>query len=235
MFNRSRFNLQRYNIPSGGDLDVYITETMSELFSSMVTNGGNVYVVQTGNESINGAADIASGIGIGSETMETAFSGVAAGHVLFFASANMDAAFGSQSDATQNVYIVKDLSEAIESSAYLSENIHAASDMSETISALVFISSDYTHPSLTMDAIIDSQVTSVRFDVGYAYLSLTLRSGETLVIDSDNFVVLLNGENAIETHSGIWPEFKRETMDVQISSGTMADLVASILYTEKYL
>lgn len=235
MFNLSRFNVQRFNVPAAGDLDVYITETMSELFSSMVNNGGNVYIVESGNEAFGAHSDMASGIDFGSNTLTESITGSGAGYVLFFASSNLAAAFGSASDATQNVYIVNDLSEAINSSAYLSEDYCPDMRMDGIVSALVFLSKDLSISDEVLSAIVDSQVTSIQFDVGYTTLTLTLRSGESVIIDSDNFVVLLNGENAIHTHSGIWPEFKRTTMDVQISSGTMADLVASILYTDKYL
>ena len=66
-------------------------------------------------------------------------------------------------------------------------------------------------------------------------LSVTIKPGDILVIDSDNFRVLLNGENAIKYHSGSWiDELNRNSKSITISGGGDA-LESSIYYQELWL
>ena len=68
-----------------------------------------------------------------------------------------------------------------------------------------------------------------------ATIDITLAPGDTLVIDSGNYVVLHNGENILHKHSGQWLELSPDTRTVQIGCGVPAELRTSILYTERYL
>lgn len=66
-------------------------------------------------------------------------------------------------------------------------------------------------------------------------LAVTLQPGDILVIDSDNFRVLLNGENAIKYHSGDWiDELNRMSKSITVSGGGSA-LETSIYFQELWL
>lgn len=66
-------------------------------------------------------------------------------------------------------------------------------------------------------------------------LAVTLRPGDILVIDSDNFRVLLNGKNAIKHHSGDWiDELNRMSKSITVSGGGSA-LETSIYFQELWL
>ena len=66
-------------------------------------------------------------------------------------------------------------------------------------------------------------------------LSVTIKPDDILVIDSDNFRVLLNGENAIKYHSGAWiDELNRNSKSITISGGGDA-LESSIYFQELWL
>ena len=66
-------------------------------------------------------------------------------------------------------------------------------------------------------------------------LAVTLRPGDILVIDSDNFRVLLNGENAIKYHSGDWiDELNRLSKSITVAGGGNA-LETSIYFQELWL
>ena len=66
-------------------------------------------------------------------------------------------------------------------------------------------------------------------------LAVTLQPGDILVIDSDNFRVLLNGENAIKYHSGDWiDELNRMSKNITVSGGGSA-LETTIYFQELWL
>lgn len=68
-------------------------------------------------------------------------------------------------------------------------------------------------------------------------VAISLAPGQRLVIDAENYSVLLDGENAIETYSGDWLDnLNRNTVNISIHAATGGNnLTASILYTERYL
>lgn len=68
-------------------------------------------------------------------------------------------------------------------------------------------------------------------------LTLTLKPGQTLIVDANTYNVWIDGENAVYTHSGDWlDELDRNTQKFEITAGTnLRHLSASILYTERYL
>ena len=74
-------------------------------------------------------------------------------------------------------------------------------------------------------------------DLAICYLTVTLKPGSTLIIDANNYNILLDGENAIELQSGDWlDDLDRETVDIAIGAASgVSGLSASILYTERYL
>ena len=83
--------------------------------------------------------------------------------------------------------------------------------------------------------IFSAVVSAETYEELYLDLSVTLQPGDILVVDSDNFRVLLNGENAIKYHSGDWiDELNRDSKSITISGGGDA-LESSIYYQELWL
>ena len=66
---------------------------------------------------------------------------------------------------------------------------------------------------------------------------LVLHPGERLVVDANNYNVLINNENAIWLQSGEWiDELTRDTIDISIMAASgVENLSATVLYTERYL
>ena len=83
-----------------------------------------------------------------------------------------------------------------------------------------------------MSALVSS--TPIR-EVIMSFDRITLQPGSVLVIDSDNFTVYLDGENAIDQYDGDWVEFTRQLRAVEVQSGISGPLNISILYRRKYL
>lgn len=76
---------------------------------------------------------------------------------------------------------------------------------------------------------LQSSETEMRFD------DLTIPAGSVLVIDSENFVVTLDGENVIDQYSGEWLFFDRSLAGLEASASSGGKLTVSALYRERYL
>lgn len=88
----------------------------------------------------------------------------------------------------------------------------------------------------TLD-LIDAISSVESLELKTCVLTLTLKPGQTLIVDANTYNVWIDGENAVYTHSGDWlDELDRNTQKFEITAGTnLRHLSASILYTERYL
>lgn len=68
-------------------------------------------------------------------------------------------------------------------------------------------------------------------------LNVTLKPGQRLIIDADNYNITVDGVDMIECHSGEWLDaLNRNTTGISIQAASGGrNLSASILYTERYL
>ena len=111
-------------------------------------------------------------------------------------------------------------------------------------------------PKYSMSATLDAEMTgyiAIMINWGTAYQTLTalftmipirtvsqifnieIPPGGRLVIDSDNYTVYLNNENAIHTYSGDWIKINRAFQSIEVDSGTSGDVDVSVLYRERFL
>lgn len=83
----------------------------------------------------------------------------------------------------------------------------------------------------------DAVASAVAVEESACIIEVTLHPGDRLVVDSDSYLVLLNGENVIETHHGSWfDELDRNTtaFSIRASEGT-ENLTGRVLFTERFL
>lgn len=72
-------------------------------------------------------------------------------------------------------------------------------------------------------------------DTIMAFNGMTLPAHGTLIIDAENYNILLNGQNAIDKYSGSWLFFDRPLDGLEVDSPTSGNINVSVLYRERYL
>lgn len=91
-------------------------------------------------------------------------------------------------------------------------------------------------PALLMGSeILTSMLEATSQTTERTTLQLTIPPGGELRIDSDLFVVLLDGENALHTQSGDWIKISRELHRLIVESASGGQLQGQLIYTERYL
>lgn len=113
--------------------------------------------------------------------------------------------------------------------------------MSVTFEEHVFSSVD-PRAELWIDSVsgyelVDTAASAEAVEESACIIEVTLHPGDRLIIDSDSYLVLLNGENIIETHHGSWfDELDRNTtaFSIRASEGT-ENLTGRVLFTERFL
>lgn len=94
-----------------------------------------------------------------------------------------------------------------------------------------------TYVGGTAYALLQGSASLEANDIEVCELNVKLPPGSRLIIDAVNYNILLDDENAIDCHSGVWLDsLERNTSSISIMAASGAEnLSASILYTEQYL
>lgn len=67
------------------------------------------------------------------------------------------------------------------------------------------------------------------------FITLSIPPGAELRIDSENYLVTLDGENALYAQSGAWIKLSPNLTAISVDTGSGGDMRGSITYTELYL
>ena len=127
--------------------------------------------------------------------------------------------------------------ETVSNSTAADINYILHTNLSETISSDTTIRANIQPPLAEGYELITESASLENIEIKTCVLNVTLKPGQTLIIDSSTYNVLLNSENAISIHSGDWiDELNRNTTEIRIDAASGAtNLTGTILYTERYL
>ena len=131
-------------------------------------------------------------------------------------------------------YIIDALQGLIKQRAALGENIYINPDMTGVIKQIAALGANFKSAEIYFDETLNSLIATAIFDTLILKVDLTIPAGGKLVIDSENYNVLLNNANAIDKHSGTWA-FLSRTVDKITFRPKGANVAISMLYTERYL
>lgn len=146
------------------------------------------------------------------------------------------------------------LSEALQGSLYGQKNTPAALAIRDTLDAEIRGSKNVPAPleladrlaariagsknapaSCTAYEILTSILEATSQTTERATIRITVPPGGELRIDSDLFLVLLDGENALHTQSGDWINISRNLLRLIVESASGGQLQGQLIYTERYL
>ena len=241
-FNLGKYNLQAYDVAANwvietGLVEVYETVTpiigtasrisVGAILNERVTTsvvGSPSYRLRniTSKETVTGTVtDALTSIVLDSQITETVTSSVA---------------------ITANYAVTCVCTETVNYSIAGSAKISPSVVMNENVSREISAGCIYAVPSLELYELINKSISIEAVDIKTCYIGDTtnqfiLKPGDKLIIDANNYNVLLNSENAIWYQSGDWiDELDRETVGIEISAASgVSNLSATILYTERYL
>lgn len=232
MYNDKRYSLARYSV-NQEERRVEIAESFSEAMGAVAGAAIPVDFRDRYAEALQGSAR-------GTISVISAFS-VADG---LFTTARMSA----------NVVIRTALSETFQGYAYGQKNTPAALTVRDVLAARAQGSKNIPAPLELADrlaaAAVGSKNVPAPFKVSEVLTSmleattqttertafqLTIPPGGELRIDSELFLVLLNGENVLHTQSGDWITVSRKLLRLIIESASGGPLRGQLIYTERYL
>ena len=238
-FDLARYNLNPFNASS---LTKWMTMDFSEDVSIAIGLNTDIFPRVYCNEKVetevNGAPCNFLDASEGSETVSEEVTDIIAIHFLVV-SGTEDVT--KVLNASSETYLTMAFAEEVTAETALGQKLCLTNPMEEIVDAntalgqnvwLNIAGYELVRENANLDAIHEYVC-----HIGTAENPFTLKPGDRLVIDANNYNVLLNGQNAIWYQADDWlDELNRNTISIDITaSAGVSNLSATILYTELFL
>lgn len=233
MFNHGKFNIKRFNLPSADNTEIVYRDDLSSALKALVDFGQNYHLQETQSGDVNAAVIVGSLIDA-SASGGDALSTLVKLKADYIEAEQLSDSFSARVLLSINHHIMQTMSGIIKQRAALGENIYIAPDMTGLVEQIAALGASFTAAAIYFDETLNCLIATAIFDTLILKVDLTIPAGGKLVIDSDNYNVLLNAVNAIDKHSGDWV-FLSRAVDKITFRPYGANVKISMLYTERYL
>lgn len=234
MYNSGNFNALRFNAVTA-DNSIKLFSNSYETINAQLSAAQIFYLTNNSYEIVNEEVELVSGVILVANPSENISSQCAIVGVVFLTE-NAHTDITASVIVGANYYCKNSPTENITANLILGGNYYLSNESKEAVTALVrcgtqhYIKNDsYNLINASIGAIYSVEIKNIE-------ISVTIPINSKLVIDSDNYLVLLDGENIIEKHFGAWlDDLNRSVMSIKISGAELTSILSTILYTERYL
>lgn len=233
MFNHGKFNIKRFNLPSAEGNDIVYRDDLASALKALVDMGQNIHLKEQQSGTIS-AEVLAGGLVDASASGGEVLSVLAALKADYIPQITASGIVNARAVLSVDHFIEATLSGLVNNSAALGENIYIAPDMTGIIKQIAALGASFTEGQIYFDETLNCLIATAIFDTLILKVDLSIPAGGKLVIDSDNYNVLLNNANAIDKHSGAWVFLSRAVDKIEFRPKGTA-IAISMLYTERYL
>jgi len=236
MFDQGRFNTLRFDIRASDTDEVMLVTAIHSNMNAMIVNGGDAHATAFIAGIVQGTHQSASTVRL-ALALDGRVRVLTKGYALYSDVASMAAGVANAARLSEDAGQRFAEAGSIGGGALSGANSMSSAEIAAEIESWPDASADYDAAPQALYAHIDAQVTTIQFTHGCAEFDVEIGPGQTLVIDSGGYVVLLDGENAIHAHRGDWLHLRRNTYDVVFEpvGAEAGALDAKILYTERWL
>ena len=233
-FDTGRFDLTGFDVTGGmyRRIKAKGTETVSAVVGSALI----YHLLAIGNERVDTLArgiQALAGKGSGDEVIT---EGIIEGLLYINPKPNFVETISENVELGAVIGIPVNFTEIVNKNIILGADIAISTELEETVNPSIILGANIAIPAEGFE-LVSSDATSEAIETNVCVLDITLNPGDRLVIDANNYNVLLNGNNAIWVQSGDWiDELIRNTTEIKIDAAAGAgNINASILYKERYL
>ena len=233
-FDTGRFDLTGFDVTGGmyRRIKAKGTETVSAVVGSALI----YHLLAIGNERVDTLArgiQALAGKGSGDEVIT---EGIIEGLLYINPKPNFVETISENVELGAVIGIPVNFTEIVNKNIIRGADIAISTELEETVNPSIILGANIAIPAEGFE-LVSSDATSEAIETNVCVLDITLNPGDRLVIDANNYNVLLNGNNAIWVQSGDWiDELIRNTTEIKIDAAAGAgNINASILYKERYL
>lgn len=234
-FDHSRYNQSKYNVVSESQT-TWDSITMAAIWDASVGISQQVRDEISMSSSF-GAGVIGAAGRMSDDTMGAVFVVDVVLNYCVWDAASCASVFGAGAYVAPSVKSSDILDCVFDASAYLgavvSDSVVMGSEFETSAYAGNYV---IDAAGANLYAMFGAFISINSYEEFVAVLDVTIPAKGELIIDSENFRVLLNKVNAISSHSGDWIRaLSRESIELRVDCGTTNNLETSLLYTELWL
>lgn len=228
-----RYSLARYSLPSKAEHEFYLAPYFVESMQGMIGIGTDVGIEGRFAEALKGKT-----VATPTAPIVVSFAERAKSAVQMKADYPFTSLFqGSVLNMTwivKNTAIATEFTDTVEAQPFIGKNLFMVSALDDGVLCYVFGSKNILLLLLAGE-IISSRVGVATITEERAYLNVTIPPGGQLVMDSELYLITLNGKNVMHLHSGDWISLDRDILSITVDSTTGGKLTGKLLYSERYL
>ncbi len=233
-FDTGRFDLTGFDVTGG--MYRRIVAKGTETVSATVGSALIYHLLAIGYEQVATSAKGIQALAAAGSGTETVAEAVTNGLLYINPKPNFTETITEEVELGAKIGIPVNFVEIVNKNVILGADIAISAELEEAVNQSIILGADI---SMAVEGfeLVSADATSEATETKVCILDITLRPGERLIIDANNYNVLLNGNNAIWVQSGDWiDELIRNTSEIRIDAAAGAgNISASILYTERYL
>lgn len=233
-FDTGRFDLTGFDVTGG--MYRRIKAKGTENVSAIVGSALIYHLLAIGNERITTIAKGIQALAASGSGEEVIAENVTEGLLYINPKPNFVETISDEVKLGAEIGIPVNFTETISKNIVLGADIAIIAALEETVTPAIILGADIAIPTEGFE-LVSADATSEAIETNVCILNITLKPGDRLIIDANNYNVLLNGNNAIWVQSGDWiDELIRNTTEIKIDAAAgVGNINASIMYTERYL
>lgn len=232
MFNRARFNTTPFNAEQLTGIALCTNAVLTVHAIIIVAN--QTYLFTNTQLQVSASVSGNQGILLITNTTETVS-----------ASLRLQSLIELQAGAIETVdgtvwvdfyfYATQYAKEAVLASLILGADYYTSKSSVASIGGILRLGASYYANAFPRE-IVDAWIGIDNLSTEIVSLNLAIPPNGKLVIDSDNYLVMVNGENFMDAHSGAWlDELCRNVIEITVEGTNTTNIASSLLYTERYL
>lgn len=229
-----KYNVSKFNVDAVDTQEPPITMHCSEKIEIMVQTSTDISLDAIGIEQIM-TKSIVSGASIVTFEYEESLDLESRYGVASYVEMNVEHELDVKSSIHETVYLTPEFNEEFDGDFYVSTNTRIYdNNFLEDVKINTLVGKSITMSGSGSESLwINSDSTILNEEI--SQINVTLRRGEKLTINSENFTVFLNETNVLDKYDGSWIEISRDTEKIILTSPGNSQIRGKIIYRERFL
>jgi hypothetical protein len=231
-----RYSLTRFSLQSAEDneSDILFTVEFVDTFSGLIGFGTDIEISAQYYDEFNGSFDLSVGLMYNLLLSDEFHVNSFYFYKYIFITNSFSDQFGAIARAIKDISEQTIFTDIFLPSVTICVNIYTLLDYSDYFGFLGLLGLDIPFSVLFSDMFI-STISTVVLEQHTLNINAVIPPGGTIVIDSDNYNLYINGANSIDKHSGDWIFIDRDTISIDVSAGLSGNITGVATYNERFL
>lgn len=231
----SKFNLDKFNIKAGFDSeDVSFTMDCSERFQTTITFSLNTLFGAEGTENVKSYMQATNAVPF-TQSLSEVFNVNALLDAFVIVSMDSKEELKTRVDVVKDTTFEVDAKEKIDLTLYLSTDIEFDVEASEKIQNNLNLVKNIITDELFLSESLQTVLRTSLLNLETLTLNVRLLPGGSIEIDSEMLSAYMGDTNVLDLYNGDWILIDKDTIGLEIGTGSGGKLEGVLVFKERFL